>query len=75
MSKDAILCLSNLERIGELLQQDVLPSDSILCPLSGAPYRVQIDGREVVVRCPDPESHLLYGLRVSKSDPVPKVDR
>lgn len=75
VSKDAILCLSNLERIGELLQEDELPSDSIVCPLSGAPYRVQIDGREVIVRCPNPESHLLYGLHVSKRDPVPKVDR
>jgi hypothetical protein len=74
LSKDAILCLSNLERIGQLLQQDGLPSDSILCPLSGAPYWVQIDGVEVTVRCPNPESHLLYGLWVSKRDPVPKVD-
>ncbi len=75
ISKDAILCLSNLEEISELLQEGQLPPDSIVCPVSGEPYRVQIEEGDTIVSCPNPESHLLYGLQVSKKNPVPKVVR
>ena len=75
VSKDATLCLSNHEHISELLQQGELPPDSLGCPLTGTAYRVTIEGGDTTVLCPNPESHLLYGLRVSKKNPVPEVVR
>jgi len=73
LPKDAILCLSNLSDIAELLQQGELPSDSIVCPVSGLPYRIEIKDQDTFVYCPAPEKHQLKALWVSKKNPVPEV--
>jgi hypothetical protein len=75
ISKDATLCLSNLEHVSGCLKEGRLPPDSLLCPLSGEVYHVKVDEGDTVVFCPNPRLHKLRGLQVSKKNPVPEVLR
>lgn len=75
ISKDATLCLSNLEHVSQCLKEGRLPPDSLLCPLSGEVYHAKVDEGDTVVFCPNPRLHMLRGLQVSKKNPVPEVVR
>ena len=68
-------CIDNLWKAAALLQQEKRPGPGLVCPASGRPYNITMEGDRVVVRCPNPELHELRSLQVNSESPVPKVRR
>ncbi len=67
------LCIANLWNISSQLQKGLPPSSDMVCPLTKAPYRTETVKGNLVVSCPNPGSHGLKTLRVSKNAPTPEV--
>jgi hypothetical protein len=75
MSKDAILCLTTLSEVSKFLTEGQLPPDTIVCPVSGKPYRIEIVGGVTTAYCPNPEIHNVKNLWVSRENPIPEVEK
>ena len=70
----ADLCISNLWIISKGLGEGKkAPESGMFCPVSGQPYLVEVVNGDRIVKCPDPQSHGMSRLQVSRKNPVPEV--
>jgi hypothetical protein len=67
------LCVSNLWAASALIQQNRWPSDALRCPATKSPYATQEADGDLTVACPNPGSHGLRALRVSRKHPTPEL--
>ncbi|MCX8110267.1 MAG: Hpt domain-containing protein [Syntrophorhabdaceae bacterium] len=62
-------CIKNLWEISRLLQENKRPYNSLTCPVTGSPYRLE----ENRALCPNPERHGLKALYVSRERKIPEA--
>ncbi|HOL04792.1 MAG TPA: Hpt domain-containing protein [Syntrophorhabdaceae bacterium] len=63
------ICIKNLWEISRLLQENKKPDNSLTCPVTGSPYKIE----DNMVSCPNPERHGLKALYVSKERKIPEA--
>jgi len=67
-------CIENLWLISKGLGEgSKTPEKDMVCPVSVQPYRVDVVDGNMIVSCPDPKSHGLSSLHVSRKNPVPEA--
>jgi len=67
-------CIANLWLISKGLGEgSKTPENGMVCPVSVQPYRVEVVDGNRIVNCPDPKSHGLSLLQVSRKNPVPEA--
>ncbi len=69
------LCIANLWQISSLIQSEQWPAPNFQCPATRADYITQTEDGNTFVLCPNPQSHGLKSLRVSKNAPSPEAIR
>lgn len=62
-------CIKNLWEASRLLQENKKPDNSLTCPATGSPYKLE-DNK---VSCPNPERHGLKALYVTRERRLPEV--
>ena len=67
-------CIENLWLISKGLGEgSKAPETGMICPVSVQPYLAEIVDGNRIVNCPDPKSHGLSLLQVSRKNPVPEA--
>jgi hypothetical protein len=74
LDRETESCISNLWKITVLLQNGALQWPVLRCPTTGTPYKLVHERGNSIVTCPNPEGHHVAGIRVSRTEPVPKVE-
>jgi hypothetical protein len=69
------LCIKNLWRISRGLQEGKLPGNDMVCPKSGKRYKITEEMGDIIVKCPNPETHGFSEIRVSLWEPAPELVR
>jgi len=67
------LCIQNFWAIGEVLQRNRLPSDSLNCEGAIGSYVILNSGDDIIVNHPNPESLGYSEIFISKNNPVPTL--
>ena len=66
-------CIAIFTAIGELLQNNEMPHESLRCDASGTPNIVTRGGGDIVIAHPHPDFYGFKEIYVSKNNPVPTL--
>ncbi|MFC1494559.1 hypothetical protein ACFL6W_04700 [Thermodesulfobacteriota bacterium] len=66
-------CITILWEISKNLQNGNVPDNNIICPESKRPFVVDKTNGDIIVRSPQPELYGFKDIRVSQSNPVPRL--